>query len=474
MNEITSSAAEATRSRPPVTAFLADWVTKLRFSDIPTEAVETTKRAFADTLSVTLAGAGEAAASRARQALVDEPGKSLVIGTSLRTTARTAAFLNGVAAHVHDFDDGNATMLGHPSTGMVPALLALADERNVSGEQLITAYVAGMEVGAKIARAMTYQHNANGWHTTSTFGTFAATAASAKLLGLDAQQTRDALGIAASMACGIRQNFGTSTKPVHAGRAAENGVMAAKLALAGIDASPTAIEGHEGFMHLFGDLSVICFEDAMRDMGAPFEVMRINVKLYPVCAMVLPALDVLVEGLRNKELDLADITSVRCGTSYQTLNIMRYDRPESHLQAKFSYSYCVAVALRKGDVTLADFTPDALKDPATRKIMESVEPYVHPDQSTPELFEPLYRAGKAFTEVDVMRRDGSLFKRRKSNYIGSSSDPVSWEHLERKYRACTDGMFDSARSDLILTRFQHLDRLNRVGTPILLGLEELQ
>jgi 2-methylcitrate dehydratase PrpD len=471
MNQIAFSAADAALSRPPLTAFLAQWVADLRFTDIPTESVETVKRAFADTVSVALAGATEEVSQKARAAFDGEGGKAIVIGTAVRASARTAAFLNGVSGHAHDFDDGNSTMFGHPSTGTIPALLAIADERTVSGEELITAYVAGLEVGAKIARAMTYQHNANGWHTTSTFGTFAATAAAAKLMGLDATQIGHALGLAASMACGIRQNFGTAAKPVHAGRAAENGVAAAKLAAAGIDASPRAIEGHEGFMHLFGDLDVIRFEDAMRDMGQPFEVTRNNVKLYPTCAMVLPALDIVTDGIRNGDINPAEVESIRCGNSYQTLNIMRYDVPENHLQARFSFGYCVAVALRKGTVTLDDFTDAAIHDPETAVMMARVDAYVHPEMSTPEVFEPLYKAGKAFTEVSVTHRNGSVFTRRKTNYVGSSSDPVGWEHLERKFRACTQSMFDPARSNRIWTTFLNLDRLNRIDTATMLGEE---
>lgn len=459
----------AASARPPITERLAEWASDLAFADIPKDAAGVGQIAFADTLSVMLAGVNENVSRKARTAFTGAAGNAVVVGTDLKCAPEAAALVNGVAAHALDFDDSNSSMFAHPSSGTIPAILAIADETDVSGEDLITAYVAGVEVGSRIARAMTYQHNSNGWHTTSTFGTFSAAVAAARLLGLTGERMRNAIGLAASMASGIRQNFGTETKPVHAGLAAQNGVKAAKLAQAGIEASPRALEGHEGFMHLYGDLDVMDFDDALRDLGDPFEVLRNDVKLYPTCAMVLPALDIVIDAVRTGDFVPADIETVRCATSYQTLNIMRYQTPRTDMEARFSFDYCVAVALVNGDVTLGDFSDEAIRSPNTAGMMARTETVVHPEMRTIELFEPLYKAGKAFTEVAVTHRDGREVAIRKSCYAGSHLDPVDWARLQPKYRNCVAGSLAPDRADAVWQRMTQLDSLEQANSSVLLG-----
>lgn len=459
---------ETARERPAITTVLSDWVAALKYADLGADAVEAAKRSIADTVGVGLAGRGEPVAHKALSICEGESGRSAIWGNSTRTTARNAAFVNGVMSHAHDFDDGNGTILGHPSTSVVPALLAIADERTVSGEELITAYVAGVEVAAKVSKAITYEHNANGWHTTSTMGTLASAVAVAKLLGLDATGIRHALGIAASMACGVRQNFGTDTKPVHAGWASQNGVAAAKLAAAGIDASPTAIEGHEGFLHLYGDLDVAKLEDGIAGLGAPFDVTRNNLKLYPNCAMVLPAQDIVIEAVARGELSASEVASIECAVSYQDLNIMRYRDPQTPMQAKFSIDYCLAVALLFGTVVLDDFTEDAIRRPAVREVMKKIDVSIHPDLSTPALFEPAYKAGKAFIELRVKRTNGTEFVQRQSGYRGNWRHPASWNQLARKFSMCAAKALDTAATARVWTRLTGLNELKGVSTSALL------
>jgi 2-methylcitrate dehydratase PrpD len=354
----------------------------------------------------------------------------------LRSTARNAALANGSMAHAHDFDDGNMAMVGHPSSPVVPAVLALADELDASGTDIITAYAVGVELEGRLGLAVTYEHNGRGWHTTCTLGTFGATAAAGSLLKLDATRMLQAFGIAASLASGLRQNFGYMTKPLHAGIAAQNGVLAARLAQAGMKSSPHAIEGHEGFFDLFTDHAVLDPEAAIRDLGRSLEVTRVDPKLYPTCSLVHPALDMVTEAIARGDIQPDDLKVLNCGVSYHALNLMRYHDPKDALQARFSIPYCLGAALAHGGVTLASFSDAAVAGNEIRSRMSKVNVYLHPDLATKAQFEKLYTLGGAFTEIEAVHNSGKVHRARQSVALGNFANPAPAQRLRRKFEQC--------------------------------------
>ena len=221
------------------TSTVAEFVAKSRWEDCPAEAVDAARRAILDCLGVMLAGSVEPAARIVTEIARSEGGAPLatVVGTSLRTGAVWASLANGTAAHALDFDDTNFAMMGHPSAPVLSAALAAGELALADGRSLVHAFLLGFEVETTLAEVMNPPHYEKGFHATGTLGAMGAAAAAARLLGLDASQTRTALAVAASQASGLKENFGTMTKPFHAGHAARSGVLSALLAREGFTAS---------------------------------------------------------------------------------------------------------------------------------------------------------------------------------------------------------------------------------------------
>src|SRR5438067_6767459 len=245
------------------TARLAEYVAALRFEALPADAVHRAKRAILDTVGVTLAARPDETSRRIVE-FVERIGgtpAATVLGQGLRTSAPNAALANGTMAHALDWDDTNVALNGHPSVVALPSALALCEEAGRSGRHLIAAYVAGFETAARVGRALGVGHYERGWHATGTAGALGAAAAAARALDLDTARTRTAFGIGASQGCGLRQNFGTMTKPFHAGNAARAGTVAAMLAQQGFTADPGILEGR------FGLLDVVGVEDRDAERG---------------------------------------------------------------------------------------------------------------------------------------------------------------------------------------------------------------
>ena len=297
------------------TAHLAEFVTKSRWEDCPAEAVDIARRAILDCLGVMLAGSIEPAARIVAEVARAEGGSPLatVVGTPLRTGTVWAALANGTAAHALDFDDTNFAMLGHPSAPVLSAALAAGELVMADGRALVHAFLLGFEVETTMASVMNPPHYEKGFHATGTLGTMGAAAAAARLLGLDAAQTRAALAVAASQASGLKENFGTMTKPFHAGHAARSGVLSALLARDGFTASEQAIEGPQGY---FAVLSAGKRDEQVLDsLGAPWKILEtgVAVKPYPSCACTHSIIDSALELQRTHRIRPEQVAEVTVG-----------------------------------------------------------------------------------------------------------------------------------------------------------------
>ena len=365
---------------------IAENIVAIRYDGLPREAVDWAKAAILDTVGVTLAGAGEDCARIVERtvAVGGAHGDCLVFGSDRRTGPLDAALINGTAAHALDFDDVSNTLGGHPSAPLLPAMFALADMQDCDGRAFVTAYVAGFETETRIARGVHFHHYEKGWHPTATLGVFGATASCCHLMGLTAAQTAQALAIAASLASGIKANFGTMTKPLHVGHTARSGLFAAMLARDGFTANNAAMEHGQGFLMVFNGEGNFDAQAMLKDWGDPYDVVRPGpaIKQYPCCGSTHPALDALL-ALRGEHAMPAD-KIVRIDSWTHPRRLAHTDRPDpkSGLDAKFSVQYCLARATLQGQIRLEDFEADAHDDPTVRALMTRVHAAPHPDAGT--------------------------------------------------------------------------------------------
>ena len=446
---------------PSVIEQLAAYVTGEAFDRLPAATVVAARRAILDTLGVTLAGAVEPTAERVRTMIEHRRAgqEATIVGTSLRAAVEDAGLANGTASHALDYDDVQASLSGHPSAPILSAALALAEERRASGADLLTAFVVGVEIEAKLGRAVNPAHYEAGWHATGTLGTIGAAAAAAKLRALSTERTAAALAIAATMASGIKANFGTDCKPLHVGHAARCGLEAASLAQAGFTANPRALEHSSGFGSTHGGGNKVEWEETVTSLGQPHEVADpgIGVKRYPACASTHQALDATLELVEQHRIDPATVEKVECAVPYMAPHQLIYERAQTGLQGKFSMPYCLSVALLEGSVGLADFTDERARRADVQEFMPKVRMFVHPEQTTRECLPT------RFSEVSITLQDGRVLKRRVSQAKGQPKNPLTDAQLEAKFRDCAARVLPAARIDRLVTMLTALDTVPDVS-----------
>ncbi|HEX4781080.1 MAG TPA: MmgE/PrpD family protein, partial [Usitatibacter sp.] len=328
-----------------ITDYVAGFVTTATTAHIPRDVAHLGKRSVLDGIGLALAGAVSEQAGISRKYLeglgIATPRGSTVIGTTLRVPARFAAFANGLTIHADDFDDTQLAvakdrvygLLTHPTAPALPPVLAIAERDRRSGADMMLAYQVGVEVECKIAEAIFPRHYQHGFHSTATCGSIGSAAGSAKLLGLDREATRRALSIGATQAGGLRENFGTMTKPFHAGRAAENGVVAAEIAALGFTASPNGLEADRGFFRAAGggyDAAMIADK-----LGEPwtFHFPGVSIKPHPSGSLTHPGMAVMMDLIHENDIKPAQVKRVSVGTNHNMPNALIHHRPKNELQA---------------------------------------------------------------------------------------------------------------------------------------------
>jgi 2-methylcitrate dehydratase PrpD len=418
---------------------IAERIGAIRYEGLPAEAVRWAKAAILDTVGVTLAGAGEPCAQIAAGVLGlgKSSGECLIFGSGQRATALDAALVNGTAAHALDFDDVSNSLGGHPSAPILPALFALAEvldcpEKPVGGRDFITAYVAGFETETRIARGVHFHHYKKGWHPTATLGVFGGAAASCHLLGLDRAKTAQALAIAASLASGLKANFGTMTKPLHVGHTARNGLFAAMLARDGFTANDAALEHKQGFLMVFNGAGNFDAEVILRDWGEPYDIVRpgLGVKQHPCCGSTHPAIDALLLLRAAREIAPERVARIDSWTHPRRLGHTDRPDPQSGLDAKFSVQYCLARALLHGRIRLEHFEGDAFRDPEARALMRRIHAAPHPEMET---------TGDEHlgAEVRITFENGRTIAQRVGAALGRGQDnPLPEEALLGKFADC--------------------------------------
>jgi len=404
----------------------ADFALSFRGQPIPAQALHHAKRAVIDWHAALLPGAVTAPATLLEHALaqdLDRGGARLALGR--RATARTAALINATAAHTMEVDDIYRDAIYHPGAPTIAAALAVAEESGASGEEFLRGVIVGYEISTRIGVAMGRAHYRY-WHNTGTIGSFGAAAAAAAILGLDATRFAHALATVTTFAAGLQQAFrmDSMSKPLHAGHAAEAGLLAALAAGAGVTGSLDVIEGVAGFGRAMSDAPD--WDRATATLGTDFHITRMTFKNHACCGHTFAAIDGALELQRRLGIGAADIARVAVGTYRPALEVAGYQHPSTPAEARFSLKYVVATALTHGSVRLAAFEPARLADPATRALMDKID--VSVDAELDAAF-PAQRAARIAIETKDGRRGAYLQPTRK----GDPDLPLSDGELREKF-----------------------------------------
>lgn len=432
---------------------VVDFVSEADLDDFPSEALRLGKRAILDTLGVSIAGARDESVCILLEATQDRDGKPTagIIGGGIRTDCLTAALVNGTMAHALDFDDVNDSMMGHPSAPLVPAVMALGEEVGASGSQVLEAFLVGFEVECKLGLAVGRGHYVKGWHATSTLGTIGAAAAASRILGLDRDRVRMALGIAASMSGGIRLNFGTMTKPLHVGQAARNGIQAAVLAQKGFTGTADVFGAPLNFCEVF---SVDGSEanQHFSSIGSPWEILfsGITVKKYPCCNNTHRTLDAALDIAKGHRPIAEDIAKVELTMPPGEDMALIYSKATTGLEGKFCMQYCVAAALLDGKIDPSTFENQQVHRPEVQELSGKVQLIADHQQKT------VVVEGGGHVEVKVVMKGGEEYVQKASDARGSAQNPLSQEELVDKYTACARNVLTP---ELISRSVEMVDRL---------------
>ncbi|MFH0847066.1 MAG: MmgE/PrpD family protein [Chloroflexota bacterium] len=413
---------------------LASFVAKLSYEALPKVALERSKNAILDTIGVALAGSQEDTGKIPLRVLAELGGKPVasVIAGKCQTSPVFAAMANGTSAHALDYDDVNDSWIGHPSTVLVPAILAVAESGKYSGRDVLTAYNAGLEVGAKLGIVFGQDQYARGWHTTGSIGSVAGAAAVARLLNLSERQTQMAMGIAASASGGLRENFGSMTKPLHAGSAASTAVLAGLLAKRGFTSSDNALMAKSGYGRVLGKDTDYDAVPTFRKLGKPLDIVAngIWVKAYPSGAATHSAISAALNLRGKRSFKVQDIQVIECATNKAIPQILIHHQPRSGLEGKFSIEYCVAVALLDGEVTLDQFTDKRALSKDVQSLVSKVK-YTHPKEMEDKF--GFHIPGL----ITVRLKNGKTISSRVASPKGTPENPMTTEELHAKFERCS-------------------------------------
>jgi 2-methylcitrate dehydratase PrpD len=426
------------QENPGLTRRIADFVVAAQYSDLPGELIEVGRKSMLDGIGLALVGS-VAKSGELIRAYIDSLGISkkdaTLIGTAKKSAVSFAALANGIGIHADDYDDTQLSsapdrvygLLTHPTAPALSSALAVAESKGSSGRDLILAYHLGVEVECKIAEAMNPRHYQDGFHSTGTSGVFGSVVAAMKLRGADAPTLARAIGVAASEAAGLRENFGTMTKPFHAGRAAESGIIAADLAALGWTASSQILEAPNGFFHAAGggyDASALTF-------GKPWTFLSpgVSIKPFPSGSLTHPGMTALLKLIREYDVKPEQVERLEVGTNRNMPNALIHHKPTDSLQAKFSIEFCMSSLLLYRRAGLNEFTDETVRRPEVQAMIARVQFGVN------DIAE---KAGydKMTTILDLHLRDGRTVSGSADFAKGSPADPMSWAEVVDKFEDC--------------------------------------
>src|SRR5712671_5229196 len=442
----------------PLTQDLGRFAAGLTFEALPAEAVETARTGITDTVATMIAGAHDPAPQLLRQGLAPAPGPASLYFSGETATAPEAAWINGTAGHALDYDDVGCR--GHVSTVLVPAILAEAETLGPSGglggREMLAAYVAGYETWAELSRRDPGHHHAKGWHPTGIFGAIGAGAACAALRRLSPEQATMAIALSASQAGGIMANFGTMTKPFHAGRAAHAGLVSARLAELGFTASPDALEHPQGFLSAVSPEGKADRDGPSPAFGEAWHIVkqRLSIKKYPACYCTHRALDGMLDLLAKHPLKPADIARITVSISKTHSLILRNHTPQTGLEAKFSMEFAMAAAVISRRAGLGEYTDEFVRRPEVQELMRRVQVTTNQD------YDPVQVGASVYDQVTIELTSGETIQSEKVRRARGHADlPLGEPELFDKFRTCLDVGHARISSERLFERLKKLEAI---------------
>jgi 2-methylcitrate dehydratase PrpD len=452
-----------------LTEYVGKFVVDTQYGQIPQNVIELGKKSILDGLGLALAGSRAESGTICRQYLEKLGvcnGTAVVIGSSQKTSPRFAAFVNGVSIHADDFDDTQLAvakdrvygLLVHPTVAALPPLLALAEQpRQVSGKELMLAYHLGVEVECKIAEAISPRHYLDGFHSSGTCGPFGSAAACAKLLRFDLEKTMNTFGLVASQSGGLRENFGTMTKPFQAGHAAESGLVSADLVALGWTAAEQILEADRGFFHAFGG----SYDPAsiMDRLGKPWTFVSpgISIKPYPSGSLAHPAMTEIARLIEANNIQASQVEKVDIGANHNMVATLLHHQPKTGLEAKFSMEFCMAILLLERKAGLGQFSDKVAQRADVQEMIRKINFYVDPEAES---------AGydKMTSLLKIHLKDGRVITGRADFGKGSPANPMSFDDVAVKFRGCAEfAEWPASKTEKIIAFVKTLDAVSDVS-----------
>src|ERR1700730_9488107 len=438
-----------------LTQELGRFVATLSFEKLPPEAVEIARTGFIDTVATLIAGAHDPAPQLLRKGLQPAPGAASLYFSGETATAPEAAWINGTAGHALDYDDVGCR--GHVSTVLVPAILAEAETLGLGGREMFAAYVAGYETWAELSRRDPGHHHRKGWHPTGIFGAIGAGAACAVLRRLTAEQATATIALSASQAGGIMANFGTMTKPFHAGRAAHAGLISARLAELGFTASPDALDHPQGFLSAVSPEGKADRDGPSPAFGEDWHIVkqRLSIKKYPACYCTHRSLDGMLDLLAQHPLKPADIAQITVSLSQTHSLILRNHTPQTGLEGKFSMEFAMAAAVISRRASLGEYTDEFVRRPEVQQLMRKVR------LVTNENYDPVQIGASVYDQVTVELANGERLESEKVKRArGHAELPLGEAELFDKFRTCPDAGHARISPERLFDRLRNLEKIS--------------
>jgi len=434
-----------------LTRQLGGFIARAAKEGVPSDARETAKISVIDTVAVMLAGRRENAVALISGALGRGEGRAVEVHGWQKVSPESAALINGVASHVLDYDD--VALRGHPGAVLVPALLALGAHGRLPGSRLLDAYVIGYQVWADLVFRDEDIHHLKGWHPTGVFGTVASAAACAALLGLDEQAATHAVGLGASMSARLMANFGSMAKPLHAGRAAQSGVLAARLGMAGFTAGHDVLEHEQGFLKAFSPSGRVDVAQGGKE-GHSWSILqhRVSVKKYPTCYYTHRAIDAMLM-VRSRITDMLDeVARIDVHMSREHATVLRNHQPQDALAAKFSIEFAMACALLHGRVSLFQLHDDVVRSEAIQSLMKKVQ-VTHVDR-----YSPTWKGAAIADQVFITLTNGvQVVSEPVGHATGDAANPLARRELENKFMDCLEASCAPAEPGKMLDMLWNLE-----------------
>lgn len=443
-----------------ITKQLAHHVERISFDDIPGEVREMAKLCLLDWFGVTLGGLREDLSPILQKLIAEMGGKgqATIIGSGQKTNVLLASLVNGSLSHALDFDDAHAGSFAHPTVTVAPAVLAVGEYRKVSGRDLITAFVLGFEVETRIGIAAGRAHYDKGWHATATTGRFGAAAGAAKLLGLNAGQLVNALGIAGTQAGGVRQVFGTMCKPFHAGKAAMDGVLAACLAGMGFTSSDCIIEGKFGFLDIFSPEPKA--EKILEGIDSDYTILSVGFKPYASCAGTHTTIDAVKDIQSREKLSADDVLEIELELAKLPLDAAGIVEPKKALEGKFSVYHCAALAFLEGEAGEDKFTDEKVNDPAIVNLRKKIKAKYNPDFKLLD------------AKVTVVTRDGRRVEKFVGIPKGQPQNKMSMCEMEEKFKGLASLVLPEENTSRLIEKINRMEEVDDVNELIGLAVKQ--